>query len=163
MDAPYLSISNKIWIGILVTVAASLVLASNVGRLIYPRAKVRDASPHVAVANAKRRAYWLVHLLEVLYWTQKKDFVAMFDGSTNLDSLSLSNNLTKVGFTDIDIGLPESFHDPWGRPFHLIIEAVGTPGTPDSFYRVRVRSDGPNRKDESGLGDDLNLPPQEVR
>lgn len=45
--------------------------------------------------------------------------------------------------------------DPWGTPY--LVEAIREPAPSTSSYRINVRSFGPNRRDDHGKKDDLQI------
>ena len=52
-------------------------------------------------------------------------------------------------------GDPLTGIDPWGTPY--LVEAIRDPAYSTSSYRMNVRSFGPNRRDDLGKRDDLQI------
>lgn len=52
-------------------------------------------------------------------------------------------------------GDPLTGIDPWGTPY--LVEAIRDPAYSTSSYRMTVRSFGPNRRDDLGKRDDLQI------
>jgi hypothetical protein len=89
------------------------------------------------------------------------------DSTDGFGSNEIGNNDDHVPYKDIGISLSEAL-DPWGlryryKPNSLVIQpstsgyGIGSASPTASTVAMQIYSQGPNRTDDVGLGDDISI------